>query len=117
MVLIGVAHVVSVVIIFTFVRIFGYAVPVMIPAGRIAIRHYSALESVNGLINPQFQIRIHKFLCLDLIPCQTTQNSHHSPHVDLVCMNCVIVIGKRVLRSTHHQHTWHELQKQSLNKR
>lgn len=38
MVLIGVAHVVvSVVIIFTLVGIFGYAVPVMIPAGRIAI--------------------------------------------------------------------------------
>lgn len=52
-----------------------------------------------------------------MIPCRTTRHSHHSPHVDLVCMNCVIVIGKRVLRSTHHQHTWHELQKEPLNKR
>lgn len=53
MVLIGVAHVVvSVVIIFTLVGIFGYAVTVMIPAGRIAISYYSALGAVNGSINP-----------------------------------------------------------------
>lgn len=53
MVLIGVAHVVvSVVIIFTIVGIFGYAVPVMIPAGKIAISYYSALWAVNGSINP-----------------------------------------------------------------
>lgn len=57
MVLIGVAHVVvSVVIIFTLVGIFGYAVPVMIPVGRIAIKHYSASGTVNGSINPNTRL-------------------------------------------------------------
>lgn len=76
----GMTHVVvSVMVIFVFIRILGDAVPVM-------ISEKSSLK----FSFPVTRIEI-------------------SPHVHLVGVNHIIVFWKRVLGATHHQNPWHEL--------